>query len=110
MTLFVFLILLTLLMLLVAYRIVRNSRQPQAGAKSAAVPIRQGRLAQAQRKGLDTPPHLNDKAFAKLLRMAKGDRSKVEEWILAEQRMMPQLNRDSAIERIVLRLNQLNHN
>jgi len=80
--------------------------RPNRPARKAAPPPPgpRARFAHAQAGPLDIPSHLHGAAFGRLLRAAQGDRRQVEDWILAEQRQQPQLDRDSAIAQVALKL------
>ncbi|RXZ44472.1 hypothetical protein [Crenobacter cavernae] len=57
-----------------------------------------------QVRGVEAQSHLTGAAFGQLLKAAHGNRQRVEQWIVNEQRHDPMLRRDAAIERLARRL------
>jgi hypothetical protein len=100
-----FLLCLTLIVLAALLWLAFAHRPPRKNPAPAQRP-----LAQAQARGLEPPTHLNGPAFAQLLRAAKGDRSQVEAWILAEQSRQAQLDREHAIELVAAKLEAFRSN
>lgn len=98
---FAFLLCLILILLGALLWLSHANRPRRNSASSFAA---QAPLAQVQARGLDGPIHLNDPTFAQLLRAARGNRSQIEAWILAEQRYQPQLSRDQAIRQVAAKL------
>ncbi|KZE34286.1 hypothetical protein EV683_10273 [Crenobacter luteus] len=98
----VFLILLALLGLGAGLWLLRHHR---AHSKPAAPPREAVPYApQTQVRAVEAQSHLTGAAFGQLLKAAHGDRQRVEQWIVAEQRHDPLLRRDEAIERLARRL------
>lgn len=72
--------------------------QQRASAKAAARVDTARRAVYAQSQPLQQDVHLTGPAYGALLRMAHGDRQKVEFWIIEVQRQMPGLSRSDAID------------
>ena len=61
--------------------------------------------AHTQSRPLEPLEHSTGHAFGLLLKAARGDRSVVEKWIMAEQHQnVPPISRDGAIEQLAKRL------
>lgn len=75
---------------------VKPAQQRASAAVARAGSAR--RAVYAQTQPLQHDVHLTGPAYGALLRLARGDRQKVEFWIIEVQRQMPRLSRSDAIE------------
>lgn len=71
--------------------------QQRARSKAAARAGTARRAVYAQTQALQHDVHLTGPAYGALLRLARGDRQKVEFWIIEVQRQMPGHTRSDAI-------------
>lgn len=96
-----FLSLMGVVLLAVVIWVVRSRRPP--GKRAQTDPPSYARHTQT--RPVDAPSQMTGRDYGILLRAAHGDRNRLETWVLAEQqRAMPPLSRDEAIERLAERM------
>ncbi|MBA4709825.1 hypothetical protein [Aquitalea aquatica] len=85
---------------IVAWSLKSGKRNNRKGADDSRI-----YAAHTQSRPLEPLEHSTGHAFGLLLKAARGDRSVVEKWIMAEQHQnIPPISRDGAIEQLAQRL------